>query len=338
MAAEPEDERGGAPGASDPLLDDVLQASTDDLRQEALAELLSDHVYWRVDRILGARFRRSMIRLDQREDVRAETLLKLVNRLHRLVRDPESEPLQNFADYVSVVTYNTFDDFVRRAYPLRTRLRNRVRYALRHDARFALWASGEVLLCGYARWSQESSAVRNATEEMSVTGGTDLRSVLVELFEQSGGPLELDAVVSRIATSYLPVIEETRTLQEPHTEGGPDRELENLQSLRHLWNEISELPLKQRIALLLSARDATGESVTQFLPVTGVATIRQIAAILEMAVDEFAELWQELPLEDSRIAVMLGVTRQQVINLRRSARDRLSRRFHKPGATRRTPS
>jgi hypothetical protein len=38
-------------------------------------------------------------------------------------------------------------------------------------------------------------------------------------------------------------------------------------------------------------------------------------------------LWKELPLDDLTIAGRLGATRQQVINLRKSARARLVRRL-----------
>jgi hypothetical protein len=46
-----------------------------------------------------------------------------------------------------------------------------------------------------------------------------------------------------------------------------------------------------------------------------------------LGAEEFANLWNELPLEDASIASLLGVTRQQVINLRKSARERLTRRM-----------
>jgi hypothetical protein len=52
----------------------------------------------------------------------------------------------------------------------------------------------------------------------------------------------------------------------------------------------------------------------------------------------FGELWNELPLEDTRIAVILRITRQQVINLRRSARDRLARRLKLTRMKRRNPA
>jgi predicted DNA-binding protein (UPF0251 family) len=50
---------------------------------------------------------------------------------------------------------------------------------------------------------------------------------------------------------------------------------------------------------------------------------------MELSTEELAALWNDLPLEDLRIAEMLGISRQQVINLRKSARHRLARRVMK---------
>ena len=55
--------------------------------------------------------------------------------------------------------------------------------------------------------------------------------------------------------------------------------------------------------------------------------MRQIAKALEMADEDFARLWQRLPLDDASIAELLNITRQQVINLRKCARERLARRM-----------
>jgi hypothetical protein len=46
-----------------------------------------------------------------------------------------------------------------------------------------------------------------------------------------------------------------------------------------------------------------------------------------MTDEELTEIWNALPLDDVAIAAHLGVTRQQVINLRKSARERLVRRM-----------
>jgi hypothetical protein len=50
-----------------------------------------------------------------------------------------------------------------------------------------------------------------------------------------------------------------------------------------------------------------------------------------MPAQEFAGLWNELPLADDAIARRLGLMRQQVVNLRKSARERLGRRMRNAG-------
>lgn len=332
MNGKPANDGGRATGANDPLLHGVLDSATEGLREEAIAELLTVHVYWRVDRILAARFRRSSLAADHQEDVRAEILLKLVTRLRRLVREPGKAPVHRFTDYVAVVTFNSFDDFVRRSFPAYTKLRNRIRYALGHDRRFAVWTRGEVLLCGLAEWVDQAGLFRVDAETMHILGDEDLGIVLADLFEQSAGPLELDWIVGRIASTHL---HDDAGAIFPKAARAPGDDLETLESLRQLWSEIRELPVPQRTALLLSARDAAGESVTRYLPMTGVASIRELAAALDFEAADLAALWPELPLPDDRIGSLLHMTRQQVINLRRSARDRLARRLQRPGPKRR---
>jgi hypothetical protein len=97
--------------------------------------------------------------------------------------------------------------------------------------------------------------------------------------------------------------------------------------LRRLWDEISQLPPRQRAALLLNLRDESGRGVVDLWMIVGIATVEAVASVLGTTVAEFAALWSELPLDDNRIAALLGLTRQQVINLRKSARERLTRRM-----------
>ena len=108
---------------------------------------------------------------------------------------------------------------------------------------------------------------------------------------------------------------------------GVDEEFDQRLYVARLWGEVRELPLNQRAALLLNLRDAQGRDLLALLPYTGVASVRQIAEALDIPAAEFAALWNDLPLEDKAIAERLGLTRQQVINLRKSARARLGRRL-----------
>jgi hypothetical protein len=55
--------------------------------------------------------------------------------------------------------------------------------------------------------------------------------------------------------------------------------------------------------------------------------MRELAAALEMSAEELAAAWDHLPLEDAAIGKILGASRQQVANLRKCARERLSRRL-----------
>jgi len=97
--------------------------------------------------------------------------------------------------------------------------------------------------------------------------------------------------------------------------------------LQRLWEELQQLPRNQRAALLLNLKEANGVGCITLFPVTGIATVRELANALDLSAESFAELWNELPLEDATIAELLGLTRQQVINARKSGRERLTRRL-----------
>src|SRR5262249_28794033 len=96
--------------------------------------------------------------------------------------------------------------------------------------------------------------------------------------------------------------------------------------LKYVWSEIGKLPLRQRVALLLNLTDADGHSVIGLLPAIGIASLREIADSLGMPEEQLASIWNQLPIDDLTIASYLGGTRQQVINLRKTARERLARK------------
>jgi hypothetical protein len=315
---------------NDALLRPLLMAMSETERDDAIAGLLSTHVYWRVDRILLARFLRSSLDEQHREDVRNEILLRLVDRLRRLADDPTVLPIESLPDYVSVVAFNAFDGFARQTTPMRARLRNRIRYALRHDRRLAMWETAGKVLCGRTEWVGRSESASVAGSSTRRAQRRPIAALLGSLFDEVGNPVPFDEVVQYVAR-VQGIDDRSRSLQaEPAAERlDPGERLADLQYLQKLWEEICALPLRQRIALLLNARDEGGESVMRFLPVVGVASIRQIGSTLAIDAEELAGLWPELPLEDTRIAIILQLTRQQVINLRRTARERLLRRMGK---------
>jgi hypothetical protein len=102
---------------------------------------------------------------------------------------------------------------------------------------------------------------------------------------------------------------------------------EQREHLQKVWSEIKEMPVRHRVALLLNLKDKQGDCVVWLFPILRVASIKQIAQMLEFPTEEFAAFWRELPWDDVKIAEHLNLTRQQVINLRQSARARLVRLF-----------
>ena len=98
-----------------------------------------------------------------------------------------------------------------------------------------------------------------------------------------------------------------------------------------LWQEIRQLSPRHCAALLLNLKDERGGSATDLFLFTSVATFPQLAVALAISEEELAQIWNLLPLDDLTIAARLGLTRQQVINLRQSARVRLARRMSQLG-------
>lgn len=285
------------------------------------------------------------------EDVCAEVTLRLVSRLRGLRQDPGAAHIESFKGYVAVTAYNCCHDYLRRRHPRRHDLKNKLRYLFTHDPRFALWEGrGGVLICGparlrpahgqeammpaapHARWGEDEFSARRL-------GGRDPRrlslpDLVAAFFEGARAPFELEALVEGIA-ELLGLIEpseqERSTVADESVvrdeQPGQVAASERRAYLVRLWEELLALPERQRAALLLNLKDGAGNSQLELLVLTGVTTLRGIAAALELSPEEFAELWHDLPLDDNTIAGRLGLARQQVINLRKSARARLVRRM-----------
>lgn len=283
---------------------------------------------------------------DQAADLASDVTMKLVARLRELRSQPAAKAISNFRGYVAVMAYHACDEFLRQKYPRRNSLKNQLRYLLTHRDGLKLWESGDgTLLCGYAVWDSPHlsnklarpelpDALRSAALNRAEFSLPDLVSAI---FNQCGAPIELDELVSLVAdiweikdepTAPLLIDDDTGATRSGNAQSTRklDDRIDQRSQLEKLWVEIGELPLRQRVALLLSLRDEQGRGVLTLLPLIRVASIRQIAETLAMSAEQLATLWNQLPLEDATIAQSLGVTRQQVINLRKCARQRLLRR------------
>jgi uncharacterized protein YndB with AHSA1/START domain len=313
--------------SSDPRLQALQWASTEGERERGLERLLVECVEPVVRRVVRSRLRAGVTSAgEDAEDVRSRALMLVVARIRRAMSG--GPPIANLERYAAVVAYHARDDHLREKYPYRWRLKNQLRYVISHDSRFAMWETAEGWWAGLSEWQQPHLAPRQGRLPVACPAAKSPAEFLAWLFAQSDGPLDFEAIVT-LATESWPVRDRLPTDPDRLPDHrGPDVSVavaERL-ALERLWAEILALPVRQRMALLLNLRDGMGGDVIAFLPATGVASVRQIAEAIEIPEADLAEIWNRLPLSDQEIAVRLGCTRQQVINLRKTARVRLARR------------
>jgi RNA polymerase sigma factor (sigma-70 family) len=310
----------------DQVLESFLASSDETAAEERLGDLLAQHAAPLVRRVVARRLGSSFGDI---EDVCSQVMLQLMLRLRQEKADASLAGIDAFASYVATAAQHGCDHYIRAKYPLRWRLRNRIRYVLEHDARFAVWKAADgSWMCGLAEWrSRPASGAPRSIEPPTGIPKQHVRELLAHLFQPGGSPLELSAVVDEAASVWgvpLRQHDDTRSLEAvSDREPRADVRLEQRGRLERVWTQIRELPLRQRHAILLNLRD---DAITLFLT-TGAASLREIAASLELPVEDFAVLWNELPLPDNAVAARLGCTRQQVINLRMAARKRLAHRL-----------
>jgi hypothetical protein len=276
------------------------------------------------------------------EDVSSEVLIELLSRLRGMKEDGGSEAIGAFSGYTAVAAYHACNEYLRRKYPNRHRLKTRLRYLLSNEKEFAIWEqeNGD-WLCGLAAWKAEGrpavAAERLARwrEELHDVprgkGAQHPADLVGGIFRRFDGPVDFDELVGMVGQIWgvedPPAAPEQAARELRSGESDPGERLDLRRWMAELWSQICELPVAQRIALLLNLRAGGDSAAVALLPLTGVAGMRDIAAALELDAEEFAALWNRLPLDDLAIAERLGVSRQRVINLRKSARERLNRRM-----------
>ena len=322
--------------------------SDERVARPALERLLRDHAQPVIRKVVRSRGVRD------EEEVHSMATVHLIARLEALRRDGTS--IDDFQGYVAGITQNCCNQLLRQANPEYARLKNRIRYLLNHRPRFKVTAGdGDHYWCMFSQWQRapfprakegpaplDLSGFVMPRAATSTLDAAQLEELLAAILSWSSRPVLLDDLAGAVARLcgvrdvHLPM---------PASDG-EDTDIEGLLSdlsvdvaqevelrseLGRLWLEIRELPRPQRVALLLNLRDTQQRDALMLLPLTGVASLTEMAAVLEMPLSEVSELWNRLPLDDLSIAQLLGVSRQQVINLRKSARQRLVRRMAKAG-------
>jgi len=335
-----------SPVKIDTLLEPLLTATSDEHADEVLSQLIAGHAEPVIKGVIRFKLRFNSHHETQRaeaDDLQQDVVLQLVSQLQRFRKLPGAHPITDMRGMAAVIAHRTCARWMRRQFPERHALKNRLHYLLTRQRGFALWDDDNGKpLAGFAVWQQQkkgATAARNLSNienlPAHIRAPKEIAEAVASIFNYVGGPIEFDELVSGVAAiqgiSDQPVeslADDEASGFEPATaDPDPAWRIEKKIFLQRLWQELKQLPVNQRAALLLNLKDASGFGCITLFPATGIATIRQLAAALELPPERLAELWNELPIEDARIAELLGLTRQQVINARKSGRERLARRL-----------
>jgi hypothetical protein len=305
------------------LLGQFLDCADSKESECLLARLVSECAVPIVKRIVS-----SKVRAPANEDVQNDVLADLITRLREMKESGNRGSIRDFSAYSAVTAFHGCKEYYRQCFPQRYRLRNRLRYLLRRHQHFALWEmpDGE-WVCGRKELQLHQPTLLEVGARAVWASSRESERVVESILDECTAPLPFDDLVERVAR-HCGIFDQPKESIDGlvHQTASVETRLVQRGWLGNLWNEIAELPLAQRIALLLSMRDDQGGSALVLLPITGVASLRQIAAMLEMSAGELVRIWNDLPLEDQRIGQWLTLDRQRVINLRKSARERLNRR------------
>jgi RNA polymerase sigma factor (sigma-70 family) len=335
-----------SPAKIDVLLEPLLVQTTDQQADELLSQLITVHAEPVIKGVIQFKLRLNSYRETQRaeaDDIQQEVVLQLVAQLQRFRKTPDGHPIGDVRAMAAVIAHRTCARWMRRQFPERHALKNRLHYLLTRQRGLALWQDEDgKQVGGFEVWQQQKRArvvldVERLPRHIQTLGGVkELAGAVAAIFNHAGSPIEFDELVSVIAAiqgiSDQPIeslaADEDAEANIPAA-AQPDQawRMEKRMFLQRLWEELQQLPLNQRAALLLNLKDPSGFGCITLFPATGIATVRQLAEALEISAEDFAAVWNDLPLEDSKIAELLGLTRQQVINVRKSGRERLARRL-----------
>jgi RNA polymerase sigma factor (sigma-70 family) len=271
------------------------------------------------------------------EDVTSDALLAVLSKLEERKCDAHKLPgIRDFDAYVAVIARRACSAWSRRRYPNFHNLRMRLRYLLKNDPELALWeAEGGVWICGRTTDQRTdvtpclNLSMENISDFDAISRSAKPAKVLMDIFALVGGPMPFNGLAGICAQLWgvKDTPETTEATEIAAKAEVIESTLDGRTRLRRIWEELHTLPERQCAALLLNLRDSDGECATSALIFSGTASMDDLAGLLGISPESFAELWQKLPLNDNEIAERMGITRQQVINLRKCARETLRKRL-----------
>jgi len=338
----------------DNVLVPYLAADDDPERQQQLDELL---LLRAAPLIRGVLLRRLGLYVSSQgvnennqdsEDLYQEAMTRVMQGLHEL-RLSTGPDIGNFELYVSRIATNICTDFVRRKSPARTRLKYRVRGAVKYHKDLMSWQHDGETLCGFALWRNTSKNPFTDQPFQDIETKLDsfqslyfaeqdirlapLSQIVSDLFDWLGGPVEIDLLVSLIAYLLGVTDQQIESLNDPPPGGWDDyfpvhtqsdqSHLEANELLARLWTAVIQLPAEQRDAFAFGFVDEAGQDLFTLLVAAEIVNLHELAHGMGRSVAEVVELRMRLPMDTAGVANELSASRENVYKWRFRAIRRL---------------
>jgi RNA polymerase sigma factor (sigma-70 family) len=256
-----------------------------------------------------------------------ELMQEVMARLWERIAD-DSTAVADITAYAATVTHNAWSDHLRRKYPQRTRLKNRLRYFLDHQRGYAMWNGehGEPM-AGRHGWQLESRAPAAAGRIAALAGGQErlprgsVPRKPLDQFDAADWDRLIGAVLDRVAApvavdDLVAIAAELLGLREDRTDSlddddnaqalaiaddaarGPEAQVETRGLLRQLWAAILTLKPDYRRAYLLNlpGPGKTRADLDVFV-IHGVASLADIDAALDLTEAQYRRLLASIDLE-----------------------------------------
>src|SRR5215217_7619366 len=152
----------------DALLEPLLTATTDEHADELLSQLIAGHAEPVIKRVIRFKLRFNSHQETQRaesDDIHQDVVLQLVTQLLRFRKLPNAHPITDVRGMAAIIAHRTCARWMRRQFPERHALKNRLHYLLTRQRGFALWEDRDGrLVAGFAVWREQEKPVRNLAD------------------------------------------------------------------------------------------------------------------------------------------------------------------------------
>src|SRR5215211_2241419 len=149
-----------SPVKIDALLEPLLLEANDERADELLLQLINDHAGPVIKGVIRFKLRFSAYHETQRaeaDDIYQEVLLQLLGQLQKFRKLPDGNPIADLRGIAAVIAHRTCARWMRRQFPERHALKNRLHYLLSRQRGFALWQKAEgPLVAGFTVWQDQN--------------------------------------------------------------------------------------------------------------------------------------------------------------------------------------